>query len=384
MTARGWALLAISLSALLCGMSLGGRIFYLTALFAVLALLFSLLSILFSRWKMRVHAFLSAPQVLRGETAHLTVTAGKRGLLPVYPLDVTVLCGDTQLTLTAQPSFLQEQSISLPLPAQHVGLFSVGISEYVFYDVLGLFRARVRCKKDSFSSLTVLPRPFDVEELHFLPGDDGRALPNRTAEDLSSPEDTRPYRRGDSLKRVHWKISARKRELIVRRFETPAPPDTLVLLDCSQPGGEDDTDETRLTLRDALCETALSVISMQLKSQSPVRMPLYGTHAQEFHSSAMEDLPHLQRLLACQPFMGDAEFDRVLHMELRRMRQTGVTVIVTTHLTASVVEGVKHIRLMGPGVRLYLITRTPDNEEDRPYVTQLQQCLVEVCYVTPA
>ena len=91
MTARGWALLAISLSALLCGMSLGGRIFYLTALFAVLALLFSLLSILFSRWKMRVHAFLSAPQVLRGETAPLTVTAGKRGLLPVYPLDVTFL-----------------------------------------------------------------------------------------------------------------------------------------------------------------------------------------------------------------------------------------------------------------------------------------------------
>ena len=206
----------------------------------------------------------------------------------------------------------------------------------------------------------------------------------RTAEDLSSPEDTRPYRRGDSLKRVHWKISARKRELIVRRFETPAPPDTLVLLDCSQPGGEDDTDETRLTLRDALCETALSVISMQLKSQSPVRMPLYGTHAQEFHSSAMEDLPHLQRLLACQPFMGDAEFDRVLHMELRRMRRTGATVIITTRLDAAVAEAVSSIRRMGPSARLYLVTFTPDDPGYQPYIARLQHHLVEVCYVTPA
>lgn len=384
MTARGQALLAISLSALLCGMSLGGRIFYLTALFVLLALVYSLASVLLSRRKMRIRAVLSAPHVLRGEKAFLCITAEKRGLLPVYPLEVTVKCGDTPLYLSAHPSRKHALSIDLALPTQHTGLFSTGILEYTFCDILGLFRARVRCKADTFSDLIVLPRPFDVENLQFYSNDDGRSLQNRTSEDLSSPEDIRAYRHGDSLKRVHWKLSARKRELVVRRFETPAPPDTLLLLDCSMPGNESDTPDDRLTLRDALCETALSVVSMQLKSQSPVRMPLYSAHSQEFHSSSAEDLPHLQKLLACQPFEGDIGFDRVLNMELRRMRQTGATVIVTAQLTAAIVEGVKHIRLSGPNARVYLITRTPDREEDRPYVMQLQQCLVEVCYVTPA
>ena len=383
MTARGQALLAISLSALLCGMSLGGRIFYLTALFIMLALLFSLASILLSRLQLRLDFSLPADRVLRGEKADGIICISRRGLMPVYPLEITVQCGDASLYLTAQPHMRRSQEIFLSLPTQHTGMFETGIQEYIFYDLFGLFRARVRCKKEKAQFL-VLPRPFDVEKLRFLSNDDGRSLQNRTTEDLSSPEDVRAYRLGDSLKRVHWKLSARKRELIVRRFETPAPPDTLVLLDCSQPCTAQESSDDRLTLRDALCETALSVVAMQLKTQSPVRMPLYGETSQEFHSSKTEDVPHLQEMLACQPFIGGIEFDRVLRMELRRMRQTGATVIITSQLNAAIVEGVKHIRQMGPNARVYLITRTPDSEHDRPYVAQLQQCLVEVCYVTPA
>ena len=54
----------------------------------------------------------------------------------------------------------------------------------------------------------------------------GRALPGRSGEDVTSPEDTRAYRLGDPFKRIHWKLSIRARELIVRRFEIPEPPDT--------------------------------------------------------------------------------------------------------------------------------------------------------------
>ncbi len=66
------------------------------------------------------------------------------------------------------------------------------------------------------------------------------------------------------------------------------------------------------------------------------------------------------------------------------MRSTGATVIITSRLSADVVEGIAHIRRMGPSARVYLITRTPDAEQDRPYVARLQQCMVEVCYVSPA
>lgn len=382
MTTRGRILLAISLTALLCGMSLGGRIFYLTACLGLLSLLYAFFSILLSRFRLRVTQRLSSGRVLRGEETALALTVSRRGLLPVCPLYITVRAGDSSLSACAQPSSRREQRILLPLSARHVGVFPVRTESYTYYDMLGLCRARVRCREEA--ELLVLPRVFDVEPLRFFSGDDGRTLQNRTTEDLSSPEDVRAYHRGDPLKRVHWKLSARKRELIVRRFETPAPPDTLVLLDCAQPGQKDTPENERLMLRDALCETALSVISMQLALQSPVRLPLYGRQAQEFHSSNADDLSLAQELLARQPFQGGVEFERVLHMELRRMRQTGATVIITTRLNAAMIESITHIRRMGPNARVYLVTSTPDAAQDRPYVAQLQQCLVEVCYVTPA
>ena len=232
--------------------------------------------------------------------------------------------------------------------------------------------------------ILVLPRSFDVEPLRFLQSDEGRSLQNRNTEDLASPEDTRAYRAGDPLKRVHWKLTARRRELIVRKFETPAPPDTLILLDCAAPGPAAGDPEAAAQLRDTLCETALSVAEMQVRGDIPVRVPLYGRQTGEFLSDRSGNTGVLAEMLARQSFEGGIEFYRVLNLELRRMRRTGATVIVTAQLNAGVVEAIKHIRGMGPSARVYYITHTPDAPDDRPYIAQLQQNMVEVCYVTPA
>ena len=215
-------------------------------------------------------------------------------------------------------------------------------------------------------------------------GDDGAAALSRTQEDYNAPEDVRAYRPGDAMKRVHWKLSSRKQELWVRRFETPAPPDTLILLDCAAPLGGEGKNEGPESLRDALCETAVAVAKLQMADGSPVRLPLYGEKANEFASDNAGNLTLLQEMLAAQPFRGREDFSRVLNLELRRMRRTGATIIITTRLTAPIVEAVSRIRRMGPSARLYLVTYTPESPDYQPYVARLQHHLVEVCYVTPA
>ena len=168
----------------------------------------------------------------------------------------------------------------------------------------------------------------------------------------------------------------------MRRFETPAPPETLVLMDCSAPGNGLD-DEEQAGLRDALCETALSAAERQSAGGAPVRVPQYGEAAGEFLSGQGSDMSVLAEMLARQPFRESADFARVLNLELRRMRRTGATVIVTSQLNAAVAEAVRHIRRMGPSVRFYYVTDTPEAPEDRPYIVQMQQSQVEVCYVRP-
>ena len=281
MTRRGGALLAISIFCLFCGMSLGGRMLYLSAVFGVLTLLFSLLTVLIARRRLHVRCRLTTPSVPRGEYMQAELAFDYKRLPPISPVLVIVRGGD-KLYECAYERFPARAQISLPAP--HVGVVDVGIESWVFSDIFGLFEIRVRGGETA--QCLALPRDFEVEALHFLSSDDGRALPNRTSEDLSSPDDTRAYRAGDPLKRVHWKLSARRRELTVRRYETPAPPDTLILMDCTLPGAADESEENRAILRDTLCETALSVAMMQSRDDSPVRMPFYGERTAEFYMAA--------------------------------------------------------------------------------------------------
>lgn len=383
MTARLFVACCVLLVTSVSALSLGGRVFYLVSWALGLMIAYGLGSVLLARQLIRVRQAAADSKVERGSPSTLHIDIHNRCILPIAPLKVqlTLPQGDADMPLDVGP--LKQRSYALPLMLPHVGVVSAGARAVRVQDLFRFFRFKL-ARQPKLAQLTVLPRSFDVEKLQFLMEDDGKALPNRVSEDLTSPEDTRNYRPGDPLKRIHWKLSSRKRELVVRRFEMPAPPDTLILMDCSDPMGGEATLDGLPRLKDTLCETALSVARMQIEGSQPVRVPLYGARAGEFKADRAGTLPMLQEELAYQIFRGGEPFHQVLNVELRRMRRTGATIVITTRLDAQVVEGVKHIRRSGPSVRFYLVTFTPDEPAYVPYVHQLQRHLVEVCYVTPA
>lgn len=383
MTRRGLAVAAALITGMVCALSLGNALYLYIGLLLCAVTLYSFLSCFWARRTAFCRQSLSSASVQRGGEAYLSLRAGHRCPLPVAPPKGVFSYNGQAGDCTFPPSPFAVHERQIPLSARHVGCYQAGLKALEIQDVFGLFRMRLKTR-DLDGALTVLPRPFDIDKPRVTVGDDGAAPLARTQEDYNSPEDVRAYQPGDAMKRIHWKLSSRKRELLVRRFEVPAPPDTLILLDCDTPLGGEMAAEGKECLRDALCETAVSVARLQMADGSPVRVPIYGGQAGEFSSDNAASLNLLQEMLACQSFGGGEVFARVLDLELRRMRRTGATVIITTRLDAQIVEGVSHIRRMGPSARLYLVTYTPDAPEYQPYVTRLQHHLVEVCYVTPA
>lgn len=383
MTRRGLAVLSALLTSAFCALSLGGTLYWYIAILLSALLVYSFLSCLLARQTASCRQHLTTPTVSRGESAQLYLKAEHKCPLPVGGMRGVFSYAGQQMDCAFDAVPFQTQEQRIPLPTRHVGQFDTQLNYLAVRDVFGLFEMKRKPRKRD-EMLTVLPRPFDIEKPRIILSDDGNAALSRTQEDYNAPEDVRAYQPGDAMKRIHWKLSSRKRELLVRRFETPAPPDTLILLDTDTPMGGENVNEGKMNLRDALCETAVAVANMQMEDGSPVRLPLYGERANEFSSDHKASLTLLQEMLACQPFSGGEDFARVLNLELRRMRRTGATIVITTRLDARIVEGVSRIRRMGPSARLYLVTYTPDSPEYQPYVSRLQHHLVEVCYVTPA
>ena len=167
---------------------------------------------------------------------------------------------------------------------------------------------------------------------------------------------------------------------MVRRFEEPVLSDALVLMDCSRPPTWGHP-EAEADVRDALLETAASVVAQQMTGAHAVRLPLLGSHPMECEKRM--GMPAILDALARLDFSETDRFERVLLMETRRMRKVGSTIVVAARLNGHMVDAMIRMRKMGPYVRLYLVTFTPDDPLVVPMVSKLQQGDVEVRYVRP-
>ncbi len=368
---------------LLCALSMGNRTYLLISIVIALAWVFSYVSIQMAEKSVRVQNGLSGQKVNRGEIVSMEIAVSHQSPLPIAPVALKMRATSNTPAGTIHLTQLgrRRQRVVHKFAADHVGAMFPGVDSYIVSDVFGFFKREHEPPLDGME-LLVLPVPFDVEPLTFAAGDMGVETMKRAMEDPSSPADIRAWQQGDPLKRIHWKASARKRELMVRQFEEPELPDALVLLDTSAPYlTEGLPEEKRPYLKDALLETAASVVACQIRQDNNVRLPLVGDRPMEY--SSRMGLPVLLEELARCTFNETEQFERVLMMQLGELRKTGAVVIITSRLSSALVELIVRMKRMGPNVRLYLVTYDPDEAKVAPLIGRMQQAGIEVNFVTP-
>ena len=358
----------------------GSQLFLLLSVLVVLIVLWSLIAVLWASATLSVDGDMPGRTVHRGEDLTLTLRMRHKGLVPVAPLllEVSDPVGrsDREIRLKNMPG--RVQSLRLPIHA-HVGVYPVGLRACVVEDLLGIVSKRVVLNGTSFS-LTVLPRTFPTEPLVLSPGDPGSEIMARATEDLNAPSDVRAYQPGDAMKKIHWKLSLRKGELIVRKFDEPILQDVLILMDCSRPPSWGHP-QAEADIRDTLLETAASVLKDQSSTDHQVRLPLLGQHPVDVDKSM--GLPIAMDYLARVDFSETDRFERVLIMESRRLRKVGCVVVVSARLNIPMVDVMVRMHRSGPNIRFYLIIFAPEDENVLPLISRLRQAGIEVSYVAP-
>ena len=373
--------LAVFLMLLTVALCTGSQLFLLLSILILLVVAAAFIAVFWASATLTVDGQLSGETVYRGDDVVLSLRVHHRGLLPVAPLllELTDPSGNRERDIRLKNMPNKVQSMRLPIHAAHVGVFSVGLHSCTVEDLLGLVRKKVPFQKTSFE-LLVLPRTFDIEPLKLAPGDPGSELMARATEDLSAPSDVRNYQPGDAMKKIHWKLSLRKRELMVRKFDEPILQDVLILMDCSRPPSWGHP-QAEADLRDTLLETAASVLTAQRSTDHQFRLPLLGSHPVDVVKTM--GLPIAMDYLSRVDFSETDRFERVLAIESSRLRKVGCVVIISARLNIPMVDIMIRIHRAGPNIRLYLVTFAPDDENVLPLIGRLRQASIEVSYVTP-
>ena len=366
---------------LTAAMSTGSTLLFVLAMMVAMTVFVCLISVLWASATVRITAEIEDQTVYRGEHTTLVLGVSHGGWIPVAPviLEIPSMSGGDSRKIRLKDIPGRVQSLRMPIDAAHVGIYTSGIQTCMIEDMLGMFQRVIR-PDETVYSLTVLPRVFDVDPLVMAPGDPGSELMARANEDLNAPSDIRAYQPGDAMKKIHWKLSARKQELIVRKFEEPLLQEVLILMDCSRPPFHGDS-QAEADIRDTLLETAASLFSAQMRTDHEIRMPLTGSRPAEADRSIGTTIA--LKYLAGVEFSETDRFERVLQMESSRMSKVGCVAAVTARLNYAMVDIMTRIHRTGPNLRLYLVTSTPEDANVLPLISRLQHSEIEVAYVTP-
>lgn len=190
-------------------------IFFAVLAFPILGLLLSLPAMLGCRVSLNAAAL----KVLRGEEASWTLSLSSRFQLPVarasYRLRVVnQLTGETHSARTSIRAAAPEEDRSWTLETDHCGMVDCQIDRLWLCDCLGLFALPARPPKPL--SLMIAPHPERPGPIE-LPEGVGTPVPSpRGKTVLGETYDLRPYREGDSLRMIHWKMTAKRDELVTR------------------------------------------------------------------------------------------------------------------------------------------------------------------------
>ena len=366
---------------LAAALATGNPLLYLLAILSLLTIAFCLAGVLWASSTMQITAETDRDTVYRGDDVSLLLRVRHRGWIPIAPaaLELCTLTSEKPRIIRLKNLPGRIQTLRMPLHAAHVGVYKSGIRSCTVGDLLGLFSRKI-VPEDTEYTLTVLPLTFETKPLKMAPGDPGSEIMARATEDLNAPSDVRNYQPGDAMKKIHWKLSLRKGELMVRKYDEPVLQEALILMDCSRPPGLGHPD-AEADLRDALLETAASVYADQMKTDHSLRLPLLGSVPVDIDRNM--GTPIAFDYLARVDFSAADRFERVLVMESRRLRKVGCVAVITARLNFAMVDIMSRMHRMGPNLRLYLITFAPDDPDFLPLIARLQHTGIEVSYVTP-
>ncbi|MDR2505284.1 MAG: DUF58 domain-containing protein [Oscillospiraceae bacterium] len=346
MTFRAFGCLFFAALMTVVALSTGGLIYLLAAILLASALAWALLSSLVARITLTVGAEVLETAAVHGGIYTIKLWTSGAAILPVAPLLVSVRTPTEDELLRVSVPLIGKTPTLIRVKCPHVGTFQLGILHIIVEDVFGFFRFKTSNPNMLFER-QVLPiiDSGSIEDFAFSPGESETEHIARAVSDTSSPSGTRDYIMGDELKKIHWKLSVKRQQLVTRTFDQEQRLNALVLLECTP---------NNLDIQDKLADLAASVCKKLIQQTAFTLMPLSGAVPEAVRLGKNDSDETAALAIARMNFTGTTEMPRVLAMETINMKKNGCVIIITSILTAAMVDTIILLRRHGPFVRVFL------------------------------
>ncbi len=198
-----------------------------------------LLSLLIIRAKTQISFFCEKSGENKGCDVNFNVRMYNPTFLPLPRVKISLhyenlLSGErSQAQFLFPLHFSRTQTLRFSISSRYCGKIEAVVDEVVFFDYLMLFRLGKKQKLQC--STVILPSICDAdvlisEESEFS-GEKDVYSKTHPGDDASEIFDMRDYEMGDRMSQIHWKLSSKQDNLIVKEYSKPVNSNVMLLFD---------------------------------------------------------------------------------------------------------------------------------------------------------
>lgn len=339
--------------------------------------LISLIHLLLTMVFFQVHQLHPEHNYSKKDTLHYSYGFRNKSFIPLSPIKIQFSAdhyafeGDAYKTHLIYLMPLEDTKIAMDLVCKYWGDYTIGIKRIVFYDFLRLFRYS---KKDIHpAKVHVHPRVVDFEYLSIAPAYTmGNSQKSKwSVEDKELIRDIRPYRQGDSYRDIHWKLSSKVNNFMVKQYEGIKNNSLTLIMDSREPVYED---ELNYAFADKVVEVSLAVFNFCLKQGYPVVFHTQGQQTQYDVASQLELGFHQ---------LSYSKFDasESISCTLKELDQLSSLIIVTGDLSEQLIDFLLDTRKQHISLYLFIVYEDLSQEKRQLYHQLLQGELSHIFFV---
>lgn len=206
--------------------------------------------------------------ITRGGHTHILVTAENRSVVTASSVRMKVKYTNSFDKITREETIVfpvsakSLQDFRIDLSSAHCGVINVEVKTADFYDFLKVWHYKKKLERKV--EVTVIPESKLIDATINLNTnvsfESDRFSKDKAGDDPSEVFKIRDYQGGDKLNRIHWKLSSKLDNLLVKEYSLPVDYSIVLLLEISNAGKT-----PLLRYVDGVIETASSISRLLLE-----------------------------------------------------------------------------------------------------------------------
>lgn len=236
----------------------------------------------------------------KGQEIKGIIHLASKGFLPIFKgvLEVKL---QNLLTMECRKEFLSAsfdkagECLAFTLQNRHCGVVELSVENIAVSDPFGLWEKHLQT--DVAAQVTVLPDTFDLHlelaQSNMANNDSIEYAQNRTGNDMSEIFAIREYQEGDSIRSIHWKLSSKCDDLMVKLASLPMENSLLLLMETAL-GNEE---EIQPDVFDALAEIYITISQTLVDNEIAHKAAWFDQESQTMFTFSIDDEDDLHGIM---------------------------------------------------------------------------------------